>query len=73
MNWIDVEFVKANRGKKRIHVKNPYAINDITLCRYATNFKPAKKDDDIMCPTCEMLWETQVWLELGGLDKTKVR
>ena len=67
---INFVYVKAKYGRKRIHIKYPYVANDVTLCRFAQYFVPAKKEDGIMCQFCQKrknelspFWE---WKEIIG-------
>lgn len=31
--------VRAKRGKKKLHIQNPWASNRVTLCRFCTDFE----------------------------------
>ena len=52
-----IEYVKAIKGKHKVHIKYPNAKNDITLCRYCTKFTKSdeKEFNKNPCSRCLQL------------------
>jgi len=40
-----IQYVRATRGKHKIHIKYPHVKNKITLCRFCTKFTKSNEEE----------------------------
>jgi len=54
-----MKYIRAIRGKHKVHIKYPRIKNDISWCRYCTQFEPATEEEFLEnpCSRCKQLLE----------------
>jgi hypothetical protein len=67
---LTLQYVRAKRGDKKIHIKHPLSLNDITMCRRCTNYIPVEQNDELLCKEQDKWTKVQ---KQGDSDKKRLQ